>query len=63
MFRVFYSECYMRSVVETAWGLGWLNLRNWNGFELDDCRFLCLGLPPNTLLLCESVDLSDLWFV
>ena len=58
---MFFNECYV--VVETTYGLGWLNLRNLNGFDIDGCRFSCLGLPPNVLLLCESVDLSVLWFV
>ena len=43
-----------------AYSLGWLNLRNLNVFAFDGCRFSCLGVPPNTLLLCERVDRSVL---
>ena len=45
---------------------GLLNLRNLKGLELDGCKCkccCCTGLLLNVLLLCDSMDLSFLWFL
>ena len=51
--------------VQNLGGFGLLNLRNLKGLEFDvcRCRCCCSGLLSNVLLLCDSIDLSFLWFL